>query len=199
MNNYVCEKCQKTFSKKSHLERHQYENKYSCKAIGTEIIQDPPGFLQDPPRTLQGSSKILQDPPKILQILQKPEEFAPSSGTPSIDSEQNFTCVKGYGCPNCGTNFKRKDNLKRHMEARCKQKILLEYNIKKSDDIDVNLDELDIDKRTKKVLGILINQNKILLEEVDKLKNENNKFKFKDGLEFVDKKLISSELINITN
>jgi uncharacterized Zn-finger protein len=40
----------------------------------------------------------------------------------SIIPPENGVIIDSYSCKNCGEVFKRKDNLKRHIDKRCKKK-----------------------------------------------------------------------------
>ena len=58
-----------------------------------------------------------------------------------------------YKCNKCNLIFKKKFNLERHLNGRCICKKIKENN-------QVNIDELDIDDKTKMILSLLLNQNK---------------------------------------
>ena len=60
----------------------------------------------------------------------------------------------------------------------------------------VNIDELDIDEKTKIILTVLLNQNKKLLEEIDLIKNKNNKLE--EVINKIDKKKTSKTITNTT-
>ncbi len=105
--------------------------------------QVPPETLQDPPENLQNPPKNLQDPP-VNTI---------------------------FCCEFCKQTFKRKDNLKRHLDNRCKKK--LEHDIN---------DESDSDKDIRK-------ENKELKKEIEELKKmfyefqKNNKINTQNNIE----------------
>jgi len=95
---------------------------------------------------------------------------------------------KNLNCVYCKKNFANIYSLKRHVEKYCKLKInkeLLEIkNDKIKENNQVNIDELDIDDKTKTILSLLLNQNKKLIkelkEEMDKIKEENKEIKEKN-------------------
>jgi hypothetical protein len=104
MPNYECKVC--NFSSKikcnylTHLKTKKHLNK--VKAYGNalcETLQNPPISLQNPP--------ILGNQIKINQITNNSVEH--------LDNGE-------YNCEYCGKRFSRQDNLKRHMDFRCKEK-----------------------------------------------------------------------------
>ena len=92
------------------------------------------------------------------------------------------TNLHKLNCLYCYKKFINIYSLKRHMQYNCKVKKNEEL-LKNKDDIklkennQVNIDELDIDDKTKIILSLLLNQNKKLMkelkEEMDKIKEEN--------------------------
>ena len=104
MPNYECKVC--NFSSKikcnylTHLKTKKHLNK--VKAYGNalcETLQNTPITLQNPP--------ILGNQIKINQITNNSVEH--------LDNGE-------YNCEYCGKRFSRQDNLKRHMDFRCKEK-----------------------------------------------------------------------------
>ena len=95
MKSYNCGICIFSANLKSDFNRHLNTKKHlnSIKEIGNknkELCKKP---SKNPPKP----SKTKYDPPKTLR-----------------------DCKKVYVCENCGKEFSRKDNLKRHNDIRCK-------------------------------------------------------------------------------
>jgi len=84
-------------------------------------------------------------------------------------------------CKYCSKIFSTKFNLNKHIKNNCKLKKIDEKIL---DNKQVNIDELDIDDKTKTILSLLLNQNKKLInelkEEMDKIKEENKEMKEKN-------------------
>jgi len=111
-------------------------------------------------------------------------------------------------CLYCKKQFVNIYSLKRHSERYCKLKIneeLLENKdaIKLKENNQVNIDELDIDDKTKIILSLLLNQNKKLMkelkEEMDKIKEENKEIKeenkeMKFKISKINKKTINNNI-----
>lgn len=138
MKAYNCEICNFSSNLNSDLKRHLNTNKHKnnekdCEDKKSKICKISSKI---PPKP----SKMSNDPPKSLQNR-----------------------IKVYVCDNCGKEFSRKDNLKRHSELRCKQP--------KEDNIDYKqmfLDMKDEFKKEKLEYGKQIN---LLLEKVGNTTN----------------------------
>ncbi len=111
--------------------------------------------LQEPPKLLQEPPKLLQEPPKSLQEI-------------------------GNSCLFCGLVFNRKDNLKRHMDNRCKVKKLQQEE--KENILEMLIEK---DKEAKKDKE---EQNKKIQELQKTIDNLNSK---------IDKQLSKAKTINI--
>tara|TARA_Y100000389_G_scaffold47483_2_gene42618 strand:+ start:190 stop:1149 length:960 start_codon:yes stop_codon:yes gene_type:complete len=146
---YRCDRCNYSTTLLKNFERHQ-NRKFPCPIL-TENSSDPPKTLQNPPKSLQKPSDSLQKPSKI-HIEQN---------GPIDNVESDLTCIY------CGKEFKRKDNLKRHLDNRCK---ILKSQM---DFIELEKRELDIEKsefeNEKKELE---NITKELQSKVEKLEND---------------------------
>jgi hypothetical protein len=176
MSEYVCMKCGRIFKKSSHLKNH-HNKKIPCVQ---EILIKDVGLLNTP---------------KIPNIVN--------------NNQQNVQENKEIKCDKCNKTFKKKYNLERHQNGRCK--VLKEQNkFKKDKDLEIknniiNIDELDIDEKTKIILTVLLNQNKKSFEEINKqidcLKKEFNqiksKIKFDEEKQNNDTKIVNDKLINI--
>ncbi len=123
MVNYTCQICNKTFTRKNDLVYHMEKKKKPCQ----QFAQFTPVILQDPPKILQDPPKNLQDPTTIQQ-------------------------TKDNSCGFCGLVFKRKDNLKRHVDNRCKVKKL--QNEEKENILEMLIEkdkESQIEEQNKKI------------------------------------------------
>jgi hypothetical protein len=106
--------------------------------------------------------KIPHNPTQIIQIPHNPTQNE-----------------KEYKCMTCNKIFSRNDSLKRHMSKYCNKKINDE-NL----DFNIDINKLDIDDKTKKILLLLKKQNDFLVKQVNML---------------VDKKSISKTINNTSN
>ncbi len=174
MNNFICTNCNRIFNKKHHLVNH-LNKKNPCK----QIINIPP--------ILTTTTKI-ETPKNINNII--------------IKQDDNIKCA------HCLCIFTRIDSLKKHQNGRCKvlkeeiklqeKNKLPEPKLETKNNNMVNIDELDIDEKTKIILTVLLNQNKKLLEEIDLIKNKNNKLE--EVINKIDKKKTSKTITtNTTN
>jgi hypothetical protein len=111
-------------------------------------------------------------------------------------------------CNYCTKVFSNIYNLKKHQNGHCKVKKEKEQQIEKTKNNQVNIDELDIDNKTKIILTILMNQNKKIIdemkEELNQIKEENKEIKTKnvkleEVINKLDKKIPSKTINNINN
>ena len=72
-------------------------------------------------------TKTLQNPPKFLQSYSKPSKTLqnPSENSEKSENSENLTMNQkilnvSISMGHCNKEFSRKDNLKRHIEMRCK-------------------------------------------------------------------------------
>jgi len=138
MKAYNCDICNFSSNLKSDLKRHLITKKHKNNEKNYE----------DPIKKIcKISSKI---PPKPSKMSYEPPKFL-----------QNR--IKVYVCDNCGKEFSRKDNLKRHIELRCKQtqEDIIDYK-------QMFLDMKDEFKKEKLEYGKQIN---LLLEKVGNTTN----------------------------
>jgi len=98
MVKYICDKCGFNVNDKSRYERH-LNRKNPCISEDTNSVSS----LQNPPMTLQNPPVCLQNPPICLQ------------NPPILENTET-----DLDCMYCGIKFKRKDNLSRHINYRCK-------------------------------------------------------------------------------
>jgi len=96
----------------------------------------------------KNSSELLQAPPDCSDLKINNNKYFET-----IDVKNIYKCAK------CNSIFKKKFNLERHINGRCISNKLKENN-------QVNIDELDIDDKTKMILSLLLNQNKKLIKEL---------------------------------
>ena len=174
MVKYCCLNCNKEFYKKSNYINHTENRKYPCGINLINIANTPENIIDTPDKNF---------------IKNKQEDI--------------ITINKEFKCIYCELNFTRKDSLRKHLNGRCK--IIKEKNINqkecnKENNNLVNIDELDIDNKTKIILNILMNQNKKLIEdmkeEMNQIKEENKVMKEK--INKIDKTKIT-KIINNTN
>ena len=95
MNTYKCKLCNFSSNLKSDMKRHLNTKKHINNI--KEIDGNNKELCKIPSQNTQKPSKIKYEPPKTLR-----------------------NCKKVYVCENCGKEFSRKDNLKRHNDIRCK-------------------------------------------------------------------------------
>jgi hypothetical protein len=93
--------------------------------------------------------------------------------------------IKIFKCENCQQNFKTKFNLKRHCDNYCKVKKEKEQQIEKTKNNQVNIDELDIDDKTKLILTVLMNQNKKIIDDMKEQMNQLEK-KYDDKIKQIE-------------
>ena len=141
---YKCEKCEYTTKDKSRFNKH-LKKKTPCYPKDTICISS----LQNPPTTLQNPPICLQNPPICLQ-------------TPStLENTDN-----DLDCMYCGIKFKRKDNLSRHINYRCKiiKSQIDELEVEKSKWADEKLEleskTIELEKKVEQLSNDLINHNK---------------------------------------
>ncbi len=111
---------------------------------------------------------------KCDELTNQIQLIAPESSDTNFNSSNNVTNLeenKNFKCEICNLSFVKKYNLKRHLNGRCKGKNINEENLNENKMVEV--DELDVDNNTKLFLSLLINQNKILIENIkNELRNE---------------------------
>ncbi len=161
MVNYICNICNKNFSKKDNFIKHTQLKKNPCKPIFQISLQDPPISLQDPPISLQ-------DPPISLQNSQ----FLATKSINNNLTQDQCDKVKNndFICKNCGKVFKRKDNLKRHIDYRCK--VMKSTN--ENDDVEKINEIKDIVLSLKKDIISLKNNNETYQSNNSNYSNNSN-------------------------
>ena len=141
---YQCHKCLKEFSQKSNFEYHMRRIR-PCTKINTikkrrnnDVNNN---FLPNPPK----SEETLPNPPKSEEKLEDKIKLSNSPNT--------------FVCDHCNKFFSRKDNLKRHIDAkRCKNIIKQMSNLSKADNDDDKFNLLYNEHlKTKEELTKLIN------------------------------------------
>ncbi len=167
---YTCPNCLKEFKQKCHFIEHTLKRKYPCRP----------------------KDKI---PPTSSENNENSSGFAPTNND---NNENKFGLEeeKIFKCGVCSMTFKKKYNLDRHLNGRCKA---VSDNLKPNNQ--VNIDELDLDEKTKTILNILLIQNKKLVDEMNKIKEENKEMKEQIGKINVKKisKTINNNNSNNTN
>ncbi len=159
MVNYTCPTCGKEFKKKDHFITHTEHKKKPCKPIYSNTLQNTPETLQVPPETLQDSN-------------------------PSNKNDKDTKKIT-YPCTYCGLIFNRKDNLKRHMDSRCKVKILdnehkektfeLLIKVKDNEIKDIKKENQDIKKELEEIKKQIETQiNKVHTQNINKGNITNN-------------------------
>jgi hypothetical protein len=117
MTQYKCVMCNFTSSLSANYKRHLNTKKH---LRNDEILREATKKKNIFP------SETLQNPPKWEKIPPKPSEIPPGSLQNPPKLEDNFGIIQKidkkiiYICDNCGKEFSRKDNLKRHLDTRCK-------------------------------------------------------------------------------
>ncbi len=105
MVNYTCLICLKEFHKKYNFEKHTLNKKKPCQPNYSKNHQLPPETHQLPPNIYQNTTPIHKNDKNDKDV-------------------QLETSNINHSCVYCGLIFTRKDALKRHMDSRCKVKIL---------------------------------------------------------------------------
>jgi hypothetical protein len=116
-----------------------------------------------------------------VEIKNTQEEKIPHKPTQNIIEPHIPTQnKKEYKCTTCNKIFSRNDSLKRHMDKYCNKKI----NNENLQDFEIDINNLDIDDKTKKILLLLKKQNEFLVKQINML---------------VDKKTPSKTINNTNN
>ena len=165
--------------------------KYGCNNCGKEFNKKD-DYIK---HTLKRKNPCKSNIENLLQAPPDCSDFI-------IDIKKNFEIYNNkniYKCNKCNSIFKKKFNLDRHLNGRCISK----DDIKIKENNQVNIDELDIDDKTKMILSLLLNQNKKLIkelkDEVDKIKEENKEIKeenkeMKEKISKINKKTINNNI-----
>ncbi len=120
MVNYQCPMCCKEFHKKYNFEKHTLNKKKPCHSkpqIPPIPPNDNPNIPQEPPITPQGLKNIKATKQEVIQMTIN-DTLKNDKDTQKEDNKILHSCTY------CGTCFTRKDHLKRHLDKRCKVKIL---------------------------------------------------------------------------
>ena len=110
VQNYNCDRCEKSYSRKACLNRHiqvvhvcyscnKCDKSFSCKTYLNTHIQ-----------SVHGNDHVKKLSDKALLIFQKSTENV------SIDTESVHEKVREYNCDKCGKSFLQKGNLKLHIQ-----------------------------------------------------------------------------------
>ena len=152
MVTYTCEHCGFSVNDKSRFKRH--------------LNRKNPCFIHDNTKELNQTKNII--PSQILtNSLTNPHK--PSQILTNLNNEN--------GCIYCGKTFKRKDNLKRHMESYCKimksQMILIESE--KSILLDKNAElinkTIELENKVKQLNNELINKPTTNITNINTINN----------------------------
>jgi hypothetical protein len=171
--------------------------KYMCNVCLKEFKQKG-HFIDHTERRKYPCKQIVTNLQKITEIKNKTQVL--------IENKNEHSCNK------CNKSFVNIYSLKRHCDNYCKVKKANETQIERIKNNQVNIDELDIDDKTKLILNILMNQNKKIIdemkEEMNLIKEENkvikvenkeikNKIKFDEDKQYNNNKLVNDKLIDI--
>jgi len=209
---YICPNCKRDFNRKSSFLYHVENKKKPCR-------------LKDNINLINSASSS-----DLLRLAPSSSEFAPNSSdfplantvceninVLNVNNETKIE-IPVFKCDTCEMVFKKKYNLVRHQNGRCKaleqtEEIKQLEQIKKPTDRTsnmVNIDELDIDNKTKKILTILLGQNKKIIDEMknemEKMKEENkemkekmSKIKSKNTIKKINNNLVNTNNSTNTN
>jgi hypothetical protein len=113
MTHYKCDICNFASSLSANYKRHLKTRKHITNEEKVRIASEKKNKIP---------SETLQNPPKMEEIPPNPSENPPKTLQNPPKSEGNYGIDKKviYICDNCGKEFSRKDNLKRHLDTRCK-------------------------------------------------------------------------------
>ena len=158
MVNYICKKCGYITIRKSDFDKH-LNRKYSCISEDTtsvSTLQNPPVTLQNPPVTLQNPPVCLQNPPICLQ------------NPPILENTDT-----DLDCMYCGIKFKRKDNLSRHINYRCKiiKSQIDELEVEKSkweeEKLELETKTIEFEQQIKQLSQDLINKPQQIITQTN--------------------------------
>jgi hypothetical protein len=158
MLKYVCNKCNREFQKKNHLDNHLFKKKKPC---------SPSSILNLP--EYSNPSESLTNPSQI------PHKSLTNSPKNIIDINnlliKNTNIDALHSCEYCDKVFNRHDNLRRHIDFYCKNK-------KKNDDKDLKMKKLIEENE---LLKVIILKNKEILTSGhiinNNINNSNNNIK----------------------
>ena len=176
---HKCNICNKEFKRIYELERHKIRiNK--CKPNNIDVNMDvnivPPKNPPNPPKLLN-NNKIIRDNIEI-----NPPNPPNYNLVPPNNLQNNIDNNDRLICNNCDKTFARSDNLKKHINGRCRGK-QIEENIDNNDDIIVS----------NEIFKKINNMN----EEITELKNTILKLEQKASI--INNNNIINNTMNITN
>ncbi len=214
---YTCPMCSKEFNRKSSFLDHIENRKKPCNFKKESSINNadlPPDSSVAP----DSSEKAPDSSEKAPDSSIKTQDFSAIpilEKIPNIVQEVYLSDNKIYKCDTCNLVFNKKYNLRRHQNGRCKMNQQQAVKEKNSQNNQINIDDLDIDKKTKTILNILLNQNKKIIDEMkqemDKIKEENKEIKeenkeikeenkeMKEKMSKIDRKNITKNINNNNN
>ena len=136
MTLYECKSCNYTTKYNSNYNKHlktkkhitnddklRYEN-VKNNTLPSKTLQNPPILKKNPPKSSGNPPVFVKNPPKPSG--KEPIVSGKLNNSGSMAENMNQTPdlfnnpSKFYICEHCNTEFSRKDNLKRHLETRCK-------------------------------------------------------------------------------
>ncbi len=172
MVNYICNKCNKNFNKKSNYLVH-INKKFACDENNKIIVEAQKNNLN----------------PQNIEINTHKNQNKPFEKFNLCDDENNINLCCNY----CGVQYNRKDNLKRHIDKFCKVKKLQDEEEKEKENIFKIL--LAKEEEEKKQLK---ENNKKLEDYVKKLTDMNIDLNNKVGklLEKISNNNINNGVIN---
>ncbi len=164
MVNHICNTCLKQFKRRIDLVYHIEKKKTPCQPIIQENYQDPPEAHQDPPETHQVPPEKHQDPPDSEEELKK-------NLNKDLANQQQIQKII-HSCSYCGLVFTRQDTLKRHMDKRCKVKILDNEQKEKTFELLIKQNH-EKDKEIKEIKKELDEIKKQMEKQLNKVQTQN--------------------------